>query len=102
MTYGNGSIRGVVKFENGSLPQGAQVFVQVTKAGEQSSYLRPPPVDGRGQFLIEGLSPGVYRIQASIVVDGPPSRTRASNREVTVQDGVATEVVMPIDMSPQN
>ncbi len=102
VTYGNGSIRGVVKFENGSLPQGAQVFVQVTKAGEQSSYLRPPPVDGRGQFLIEGLSPGVYRIQASIVVDGPPARTRASNREVTVQDGVATEVVMPIDMSPQN
>ena len=39
VAYGNGSIRGVVKLENGSLPASVQIYVRLAKPGENSCHL---------------------------------------------------------------
>ena len=98
VSHGNGTIRGVVKFENGSLPEGNGIFVRLTKISEHTAGLRPPPVDARRQFLVEGLSPGVYEVLVSIVNSGGPQRIQPVRREVNVQNGVVTDVVITLNV----
>ena len=97
VSYGNASVRGVVKLENGSLPEGARIFVRATKPGENPVMI-PPQVDARGHFLIDGLAPGIYELTVSItgLSAGPPRNVK---REVSVQEGLVTDVVITIDMS---
>jgi hypothetical protein len=98
LSYGTATIRGLVKVENGSLPEGARIFVRMTKPGEPLSMMRPIVVDNRGRFLVEGLSPGTYELLATIVgipTSGPPKNGK---REVTVQGSETIDVSMTIDM----
>jgi hypothetical protein len=97
VSYGNGTIRGVVKLENGTLPPGAQIFVRLTKPGESFSGLRPPQVDERGHFMMEGVPPGDYELSGQVF--GTPSRPKATSR-VTVQDGIVTDVTVTLDLTP--
>jgi hypothetical protein len=99
LSKGNGTIHGVVKVENGSLPEGAQIYVRLTRTGEHAAGIRPPPVDARGQFLVEGLPPGTYEVMVSILNNGGPQRLNPVRREVNVQDGVVTDVVITFDGS---
>lgn len=100
LAYGNSSIRGVVKLENGSLPEGARIFIRLNKPGETNSNLRPPQVDLRGYFSMDGIPAGTYEITASVVGSiNAPIRVRNSKREVTLQDGVVTDVTISLDMS---
>jgi hypothetical protein len=96
--YGSATLRGVVKLENGTLPEGAQIFVRLTKPGERLNPMRPPQVDARGHFLLEGLPPGPYEVHASV---GGPGLTppRPVKRDINVQDGIITDVTLTIDMS---
>ena len=57
----------------------------------------PPPVDARGHFLMEGLVPGVYEVTVSIMGNLPTPRP--VKREVTVQAGVVTDVMITVDMT---
>jgi hypothetical protein len=97
--YGNASVRGVVKIENGSLPPQARIYVQLTRPGEDFSYLRPIMVDERGNFLIEGVPPGSYEISASVM-----GRVRKTVKQpVTLTDGVVTDVRITVDVgTPPN
>jgi hypothetical protein len=97
--YGTATLRGVVKVENGSLPEGAGFLVRVVKPGEALPGLRSPRIDARGHFLMDGIPAGIYEVVASLA--GPTNRVRSVKREVTLQDGVITEVVLTIDMSQQ-
>jgi len=100
VSYGNASLRGVVMVENGSLPAGGRILVRVTKPGERGSMIPSPQVDARGHFLIEGIAPGVYDVQASIV--GPNvGLLRPTRRTVTLVDGVVTDVAITIDLGAQ-
>jgi len=99
IAYGNGSIRGVVKLENGTLPEGAQMFVRLTKPGEPPPSLRPSAVDARGHFLMEGIPPGNYEVLVQ-VFNLNRAAPRVSKREVTVQDGIVTDVVITVDLTP--
>jgi hypothetical protein len=100
LSYGNASIRGFVKLENGSLPEGARIYVRLTKPGENNSNLFPPQVDLRGHFLMEGIPPGTYEITASVVgAMNVPIRPRSSKREITLQDGIVTDLTITVDMS---
>ena len=95
--YGTATLRGVVKLENGTLPNGAVIYVRIANPGEKLSNLRAPQVDARGHFLIENLVPGVYELHAS--VGGGQMPARLVKRDVSVQDGVITDVTITIDMS---
>lgn len=94
--YGNATIRGVVKIENGQLPPEARIYVQVTKPGEEVSYQRYVMVDDRGNFLVEAIPPGQYEISASVM---SPKVRKTVKQVVTITDGVVTDVRIPIDVS---
>jgi len=97
VAYGNATIRGLVKLENGPLPQGARIYVRVNRPGQPFSGMRPPPVDARGHFLLEGVPPGVYEVSASIMGQGP-SRIRPVTREVNVTGGGVTDVIITMEL----
>jgi protocatechuate 3,4-dioxygenase beta subunit len=99
VSYGTGKVRGVVKLENGALPPGAQLFVRLAKPGEGPSSFgyRPPQVDARGHFLIEGIAPGVYELSV-MLGGGTPAQSRRVKQEVSVQDGVITDVVITLEL----
>jgi hypothetical protein len=99
VAYGNATLRGVINVENGTLPNGARFFVRITKLGETGPPNRGTPVDARGHFLMEGLPPGVYEVQASIggITQNPP---RPVKREINLPDGVITDISITIDLTP--
>ena len=98
VSYGNATLRGVVKIENGSLPEGAQIFLRLTRPDDNFANLRTLQVDSRGQFLMQGLPPGVYELQAMISNLGS-AVPRPTKKEVTIQDGVVNEVTITVDLS---
>jgi protocatechuate 3,4-dioxygenase beta subunit len=98
LAYGNATLRGVVNIENGPLPAGARIFVRLTQGGQTTPSLRPPQVDARGHFLVDGLSAGVYEVHASVA--GVTPMPRPVTREINVQDGVITDIALTIELTP--
>ena len=98
--YSSGSIRGVIKVENGVLPPGAHLVVGLSKVGDANS--RPSgggtAADARGNFLIEGSAAGTYELTAFVYVRN--QRPRTTKQLVTVTDGSATNVMVTIDLTP--
>ena len=107
VSYGSATIRGVVTLENAPLPAGVKVSIRLIKPGEVSSNMnfRPPVVDERGRFLIEGVPAGTYEFQ-TIVVSGTPAKNapRVVKRTVTIQEGSTTDITIdmpgPTDTPP--
>ena len=99
VAFGSATLRGVVKLENGTLPEGARIFVRVNKVGEPTNSLPSPQVDARGHFLMEGVPSGNYELRVSIVGAQNISAQNRATREVSVQDGVVTEVAFTIDLA---
>jgi len=99
LAYGNAIIRGVVTAENGPLPEGTRVTVSLTKPGERNSPLiRPPLVDARGRFLIEGIPAGTYELTAIIGITTQRAPARMSRRVVTVQEGSTQDLTIAVDL----
>jgi len=102
MTFSNGSIRGVVRVENGTLPPAARMMVQLMKAGEQMPLPRGAEVDGRGHFLIEALPPGSYELRVIAYAPEWQQQRRppiSAKQIVTVNEGAATDVTMTLDLT---
>jgi hypothetical protein len=100
LKYGDATLRGVVNVENGELPPDARIYVRLTKPGEKLSNFRSAQVDARGHFLIEGLPAGTYEVYASVFVAVQTQPPRTAMREVSVQDGLTTDVTLTIDLTP--
>jgi hypothetical protein len=104
MTFSNGSIRGVVRIENGTLPPTARMMIQITKAGEQGQFARGAEVDARGHFLIEGLAAGTYELRAGAYSpEMQRQRVRppmSAKQIVIVNEGAAAEVTLTLDLTP--
>jgi hypothetical protein len=98
--YGNATLRGVVTIENGPLPAGTRIYLQLTRPGERVSFLRPPQVDERGHFLLEGIPAGVYELTAYIV-GGPPKQRKPVKREVSLTDGITSDVNFSVDVATE-
>lgn len=99
VSYGTATIRGIVKVENGSLPDGAQLLIRLGKPGENFPGIRPTRADERGHFLLEGVPAGTYEISAMIFgvpSSGPP---RTVKQEVTVPEGGVRDLTITMDMS---
>ena len=98
VSYGTATIRGLVKLENGSPPDGARIFMRLAKPGEAFSSFRSGMVDERGQFLMDGLPAGTYELSTTLSgTHSVPPRT--VKREVILQDGQVTELTITIDMA---
>ena len=101
ISYGNATVRGVVKFADGALPAGARVYIRMTKDGEtrpNMQSMQSPQVDARGHFIIQGIPSGLYYFETSIFMPGVVSRPRPPvKQQVNVLDGVVTEVTITLD-----
>jgi protocatechuate 3,4-dioxygenase beta subunit len=98
-TYGTGSIRGTVNFENGPATPGVRFFVRVSKPGDNEARFQQREVDARGRFLIEGVSPGTYDLSVNAFNPSTRDRNLAATQSITVADGAVTEVVISIDLA---
>jgi protocatechuate 3,4-dioxygenase beta subunit len=101
LSYGSAIIRGIVTLENGPVPQGTRVSVSLGKPGERGSSLRPPVVDERGHFLIEGIPAGTYELTTLIGMTTPRAPARVFKRVVTVQEGSTTDLTITVDLDAQ-
>src|SRR6185503_2870051 len=102
LAYGSAVIRGVVTAENGPLPEGTRVTVSLTKPGERNGpLLRPPIVDPRGRFLIEGITAGTYELTTIIGITGQRTTARVVRRvvTVTVQEGSTQDLTIAVDLT---
>lgn len=99
--YSSGSIRGVVKVENGTLPPGGFLGITLSKVGEANTPSGGGTrVDARGHFLIEGLAAGTYELTVVAYIPERRQRPRTTKQLVTVSDGAATDVMVTIDLTP--
>jgi hypothetical protein len=100
--YASGSIRGVVKMENGTLPSGGRLVVSLFKVGDSNWNTNGggTAADARGHFLIEGLATGTYEVTVFAFVPEWRQRPRTTKQLVTVTDGESTEVLVTIDLTP--
>jgi protocatechuate 3,4-dioxygenase beta subunit len=105
--YGNGVIRGQV-IVIGGIPAGAMCFIIPRRADapRQDMMSMPARTDTRGYFLMEGLAPGQYELEAQVFTPGPPlpnqrRRPPTGKQSVTVTNGQVTEVTITIDPSKE-
>ena len=97
LSYGSAIIRGVVTLDSGPLPPGTRASIRLAKQNDATPnlYLRPPVVDERGHFLIEGITAGTYELTA--IVTPPKSSNRMVKRVVTISDGSTTDLTISVD-----
>ncbi len=105
VSYGNGKIRGVIKIENGELPSNARFAVWFTNPDDDPTRghritQTSPEVDSRGHFLVEGLAPGTYQINAGIFIPGARTRPPSVTKQVNVVDGAVTEITLTLNLEP--
>jgi hypothetical protein len=99
--YGSGSIRGVVKAQNGTLPPTGQLVINLSKVGDANSLPGGgTATDSRGHFLIEGLAAGTYEVRVTAYVPEWRGRRPTSKQLVSVNDRTATDVMLTIDLTP--
>jgi hypothetical protein len=96
-SYGSATLRGVVNVQNGSLPEGSRVFVQLSKPGTPPTHIAALLVDTRGHFMMEGLPAGFYEATVSARTSGTTSVM--DRREVNLQDGVVSEITLTLDLA---
>jgi len=89
----SGAIRGVVKFENGSVPAANMAHLSLTRVGDEKSY-RTVPFDARGRFFVDKLDAGVYELSVSI--QGPQSKAPAAKQQVAVFDDQVIQVTLTL------
>jgi protocatechuate 3,4-dioxygenase beta subunit len=109
VNYGNASLRGVVEATGGTLPSGARFFVYLRNVNEDpgsSSSHVSAEVDARGQFVIDGLMPGTYEINAGIMVRDAGMQVAGYKKqliEVTAGSsnaGSSNNVTISVDLTP--
>jgi hypothetical protein len=99
--FGTGVIRGQIKFEGGTPPAEAFLYIAVDRQGgaNQSSG----QADSRGRFLIKGISPGTYEVVLHVLSLGtlqlPRGFQRQQRQTVTVVEGTDTEVLFNINLN---
>ena len=104
ISYGTGVIRGTTKFENGSPPPDARIYVGLLRNGRPVN--RGAQTDARGRFLITDIPPGDYEVVLNLGFPTPslqpPSRPRAPLKQfVTVADDTEVEVTFTVDLNPK-
>jgi len=98
VAYGSGTLRGQVNVINGSIPANGRILLRLTKPGETISRLRPPTVDSRGHFIVEGLPVGVYDVAASVFVPGVRTEASTAKQQVTITDENTTDLILNLDL----
>ena len=100
VSFGTATLRGVINVVNGTLPAGTRFMVRLTRPGENMSNIRPPQVDARGHFLMEGVPAGTYEVTASMFGNNAGRLNRSVKQTVTLTDGIVSDIALTIDLAP--
>ena len=103
--YGGGVIAGRVEVKGGSLPVGARLKVSYRPEGEDFPIqgIKTADVDGRGQFLIEGLFQRTYKLFVDVIPAGPNTyEMHKAEQLVTVAGAGRNEVTLVVDLTPKD
>lgn len=101
-TYGSASIAGRVEIRGGILPPNTRLNVSAVREGAARNDFGASmaEVDSRGQFLIEGLSQGTYKLTLSEMrFTAEPSKLPRVEQVVSVANSGRQETVLVLDLS---
>jgi uncharacterized protein DUF4198 len=95
IAYGAEIVRGQIKVEGGTIPDGAQIMVFSRRVGPNSSGNGPSAeVDSRGQFALEGMTVGDHEL--TLIGSSMPSQQE--KYLVSVMKGKETNVVLTLNV----
>jgi protocatechuate 3,4-dioxygenase beta subunit len=99
--YGNGVIAGRVEVKGGSLPADVRMKVYYRRLGASLAFEAPKSieVDGRGQFLFEGLTQGTYRLFLDFPSGAGGYYLPTVEQDVTVAGEGRHEVTFVVDLA---
>ena len=102
VNYATGALQGVVKVDDGPLPEYGMVSALLKRLGDSASpfslFNDSIQVDARGRFFAEGLLSGTYEVT---VTYSPSERTRwrRITQQVVVTNGAVANVTLNVDTS---
>ena len=101
LAQANGKIRGQLRLPDGvELPPAARFLVSIRRIEDPAFNNSPVQADARGQFLVDGLFPGTYEFNVSVV--GVPGNQRPRitrpTQTVVVTNGAIADVTIPLQM----
>jgi hypothetical protein len=100
VAYNTGTVRGLIKIENGPLPPNGNLVVQLIKPDDPLSFERGgTQVDAHGRFLFEGVAAGTYEVRVSAYIRDVRRRPPTARQMVTVTDNATAEVVVTLDLA---
>lgn len=104
--HGQGSIVGRVEVKGGTLPPDARIMVTARREGQTPSPYASnfsAQVDSRGQFLLEGLPPGNYKLMLGgwRPGSGQPLAVPRAEHPVTITGNIRQEAVLVLDLTPR-
>jgi protocatechuate 3,4-dioxygenase beta subunit len=99
--YGNGVIVGRVEVKGGSLPADVRMKAYYRRIGASAALETPKSieVDGRGQFLFEGLTQGTYRLFLDFPSGAGGYYLPTVEQDVTVAGEGRHEVTFVVDLA---
>jgi len=99
--YGNGVIAGRVEVKGGSLPADVRMKAYYRRIGASLAFESPKSieVDGRGQFLFEGLTQGTYRLFLDFPSGAGGDYLPTVEQDVTVAGEGRHEVTFVVDLA---
>lgn len=101
IAFGTGVIRGTVRFEGGSPPQGYQPEVACWREGTRS-FAGGSIADARGHYIITRLAPATYQCTLEMLPFGPtptPGPPAPQKKFITVVDGMEAELNFVVSLS---
>jgi hypothetical protein len=105
--YGNGVIAGRVEFKGGSPRPDMRLLVNAWRENGVPSIepIKTAELDGRRQFVIEGLAPGTYKLELtsyrSVTPGGEVFPVSRTEQMVTIAGEGRHEVTLIADLTPK-
>jgi len=103
LIYGTGTIRGTVKFENGTPPSISRISVSARREGAVT-YNYSAQLDSRGRFVLMNLPAGTYEVVLNLGLllrpTAPAQRPPQPKQFVTVAEDAEAEVTFTVDLKP--
>lgn len=101
LEYGTATLRGQVRVENGTLPEGTRLYISARRPNAAEPTLPGAEVDALGRFVMDGLPPGQYELRLGGNNRGG-QHIPVVVQNVNVTNGVETQVTLVIDMAAKN
>lgn len=97
-SYSDGSIRGTVEIQNGTIPEKGKLFLRAKKLDGNPGYFSAD-TDARGQFVIYNLPAGTYEVTAGVFVQGLREPLVQKSEQVVVAAGSTTKTIIKLNLA---